>query len=68
MKAIIAFEIEVTRLDHSFKLSQNRTEKDYHNIIEHLRAGDAASRQMADTMFARKEIVFNANHTTEPGI
>ncbi len=36
MKAIIAFEIEITALEHVFKLSQNRDEKSYENIIEHL--------------------------------
>ena len=37
MKAIIAFEIEVTSMDHVFKLSQNRDEKSYDNIIEKVR-------------------------------
>jgi transcriptional regulator len=32
-KAIIAFEIEVEEFDNVFKLSQNRTEKIYNNII-----------------------------------
>lgn len=35
-KAIVAFEIEVTRLDHVFKLSQNRDAKSFQNIIEKL--------------------------------
>ncbi len=33
MKAIIAFEIEVTELSHVFKLSQNRDKESYANII-----------------------------------
>ena len=30
MKAIVAFEIEVSELGHVFKLSQDRDEKSYH--------------------------------------
>lgn len=43
MQAIIAFEIEITSIQHIFKLSQNRDEKSHHNIIEHLNelGGDA---------------------------
>ncbi|MEP4596579.1 MAG: FMN-binding negative transcriptional regulator, partial [Cyclobacteriaceae bacterium] len=42
MKAIVAFEIEVTALDNVFKLSQDRDEQSYHNIIKKLRErGDA---------------------------
>lgn len=43
MKAIVAFEIEVTEIDNVFKLSQNRTEKSYDNIVKELkkRGGDA---------------------------
>ncbi len=37
-KAIIAFEIEVLEIDNVFKLSQNRDEKSYQNIIEKLDA------------------------------
>ncbi|WP_424961114.1 FMN-binding negative transcriptional regulator [Ekhidna sp.] len=37
MKAIVAFEIEVTEMDNVFKLSQDRDEKSYHNIIGKLK-------------------------------
>lgn len=33
LKAIVGFEIEVASIDHVFKLSQNRDEKSYDNII-----------------------------------
>src|ERR1044071_6180380 len=36
LKAIVAFEVEITELDNVFKLSQNRNEKSYRNIIEKL--------------------------------
>jgi transcriptional regulator len=37
MKAIIAFEIEITEIAHIFKLSKNRDVESYHNIIDHLK-------------------------------
>ena len=40
-KAIIAFEVEVQEMDNVFKLSQNRDEKSYHNIMEKLVAQHA---------------------------
>jgi len=44
MKAIVAFEIEVTSLESVFKLSQNRNKADYGQIIARLAAqgGEAA--------------------------
>ncbi|HMR92878.1 MAG TPA: FMN-binding negative transcriptional regulator [Chitinophagaceae bacterium] len=60
IKAIAAFEIAVEKLDHVFKLSQDRDEKSYDNIIHHLQQqeGDAAS--IAAIMNSRKEKVFPA--------
>ncbi len=58
MNAIIAFEIEVTHLDNVFKLSQNRDEKSYHNIISHLQEGDDASNQVASEMKDRASQLF----------
>jgi transcriptional regulator len=58
MKAIVAFEIEVTDLQHVFKLSQNRDEKSYDNIIEQLSNSDADAKTIADTMQQRKSKVY----------
>jgi len=58
MKAIIAFEIEVTDVEHVFKLSQNRNEKSYENIIEHLQDGNADAKTIAETMKEKKDYVF----------
>ena len=58
MKAIIAFEIEVTEIQHVFKLSQNRDEKSYENIVEQLSAKDADAKAIAETMQQRKSKVF----------
>ena len=58
MKAIIAFEIEITSIEHIFKLSQNRDEKSYENIIEHLQHGDDEAKSIAATMKERQDKVF----------
>jgi transcriptional regulator len=58
MKAIVAFEIEITDLQHVFKLSQNRDEKSYDNIISKLKEGDNNSREIAEIMENRKHKVF----------
>lgn len=58
MKAIVAFEIEVSSVEHVFKLSQNRDEESYQQIAEKLKAeaGDAA--EIAKLMEERKSKVF----------
>ncbi|MEP4598092.1 MAG: hypothetical protein ABJZ92_17920, partial [Cyclobacteriaceae bacterium] len=62
MKAIVAFEIEVTALDNVFKLSQDRDEQSYHNIIKKLRErGDADSDAIADEMEQRADLLFPKN-------
>ena len=57
-KAIVAFEIKVTSIDHVFKLSQNRDEKSYENIIEKLQGGEAGSKAIAAEMVKRKKQLF----------
>ena len=49
-KAIVAFEIEVTSLDHVFKLSQNKDKENYINIISKLEVGDENARMVASEM------------------
>ena len=39
MRGIVAFEIEITRLEGKMKLSQNRSEPDRHGVIAGLEAG-----------------------------
>ena len=58
MKAIIAFEIEITEVQHVFKLSQNRDKQSYDTIIEELSKKDDDSKVIADTMQQRKQNVF----------
>ncbi len=50
MKAIVAFEIAVTDLQHVFKMSQNRNKKSYHQIIEKLEEGDPSANLVAEEM------------------
>lgn len=58
IKAIVAFEIEVQSVEHVFKLSQNRDEKSYDNIVQKLQeqGGDAAA--IGEMMKDRKTKVF----------
>lgn len=58
MPGIIGFEIKADKLDHVFKLSQNRDEKSYLNIIAKLeeQGGDAAL--IAEEMKKRKHNLF----------
>jgi transcriptional regulator len=58
MKAIVGFEIEVTSIEHVFKLSQNRDEKSYHNIIDHLKAEGSEAAEVAKMMEERKDKVY----------
>jgi transcriptional regulator len=54
MKAIVAFEIEVTEIQNVFKLSQNRDQKSYENIKEKLSAQGGDAEAIAGEMEKRK--------------
>lgn len=58
MKAIVAFEIEVTSLDNVFKLSQNRDEKSFHTIMEKLQQQGGDGAFIASEMKKRQEQLF----------
>ena len=58
LKAIVAFEIRVTSLEHVFKLSQNRDQKSFEHIITQLQQRDADSRAVAAEMEKRKKDLF----------
>jgi len=57
--AIVAFEIEVEEMDNVFKLSQNRDEKSFHNIISKLEDGNDQARSIAGEMKKRASELFN---------
>ncbi|SFJ28174.1 negative transcriptional regulator, PaiB family [Halobacillus dabanensis] len=55
IKGIIGFEVKVQEIQAAYKLSQNRKEEDYDNIIDKLyKEEDLHSQQLAEVMKARK--------------
>jgi transcriptional regulator len=62
MNAIVAFEIEVLEVDTVFKLSQDRDEKSYQNIIEQLRQGNHDGQVIAEEMEKRFNRVFGKSN------
>jgi transcriptional regulator len=58
MKAIVAFEVEVEEIDNVFKLSQNRDQESYKNIIEKLQEQEPGSKGIAEEMKQRKSDIF----------
>lgn len=61
MKAIVAFEIEVTEMENVFKLSQDRDAESYLNIIEKLKEKGEDGRVIAAEMEKRTKDVFPEN-------
>jgi transcriptional regulator len=59
MKAIVAFEMDVTHLDNVFKLSQNRDQQSYDNIIPHLKVQGSDAAGIATEMEKRRSQLFN---------
>ena len=57
-KAIIAFEIRVDSLEHVFKLSQNKDEKTFSNIVSSLQTQGAEQQTVAEEMKKRKDQIF----------
>jgi len=55
MKGIVGFEISVEEVQASFKLSQNRDQKNYENVIAELRKSDEQKAQkVAEIMSTRR--------------
>jgi transcriptional regulator len=51
IKGIAAFQIEVTKIEASYKLSQNRSDEDYWNIVDRLQEReDDLSHEVAEAM------------------
>ena len=59
VKAIIGFEIEVNHIDNVFKLSQNRDEESYQNIVRELEKQDTQAKEIAEEMKMRFKGHFN---------
>ena len=63
IKAIAGFQIEVTRIEASFKLSQNRDEQDYDNIISELdERPDDGALGVAQAMQQKRSKLFGAGY------
>lgn len=58
LKAIISFEIEITEWDNVFKLSQNRDQESYKNIIQQLEQQGGDGKILADEMKKRESKLF----------
>lgn len=51
IRGIVVFQIEVTQIEANYKLSQNRNDEDYHNIIDRLeKREDELSHGVAEAM------------------
>jgi transcriptional regulator len=62
-KAIVAFEIEVTEIENVFKLSQNRDEKSFINIVDKLKNGDHDEQLIAAEMQKIQQELFQKAET-----
>ena len=64
MRGVAGFALDVTRLDAASKLSQNRDDESYANIISHLEArGDDISAEIAHEMRDRRPSLTNPPQT-----
>ena len=59
MKAIVAFEVEITSIENVFKLSQNRDEKSFRNIMDKLNEQGSDARFIAEEMKKRQQQLFS---------
>lgn len=59
LRGIVGFEIHIGEVQAAYKLSQNRNEESYHNVVAHLDQGDELSRKIASEMKERAEELFN---------
>jgi len=58
LKAIVAFEVEVVSIENVFKLSQNRDEKSFHNIMNKLNEQGNDGKFIAGEMKKRQQQLF----------
>jgi transcriptional regulator len=58
MKGIVAFQIEVTRMEANYKLSQNRDEENYRSVVSHLEERkDELSQGVAEAMRQNRALI-----------
>ncbi len=61
LRGIVGFEILIGEVQAAYKLSQNRNEESYHNVVAHLDQGDEFSRKVASEMKERAPTLFKGN-------
>jgi transcriptional regulator len=66
LRGIVGFEIRVEDIQAAYKLSQNRNEESYHNVVAHLDQGDELSRKVAAEMKERGDGLFKTGNQTQP--
>jgi transcriptional regulator len=54
LRGIVGFEISMDDVQAAYKLSQNRDEQSYHQVIEELDKGDETARAVAEEMKGRR--------------
>jgi transcriptional regulator len=54
LRGIVGFRILIDEIQAAWKLSQNRDEQSYHQVIDQLDGGDETARAVADEMKKRK--------------
>ncbi len=59
IRGIVGFAIRVEDMQAAYKLSQNRDEQSYHQVIGHLQQGDESSGRVAAEMLSRSAALFN---------
>ena len=58
MKGIVAFQIEATRIEANYKLSQNRDDENYRSIVSHLEERtDDLSQGVAEAMRQNRPLI-----------
>jgi transcriptional regulator len=62
IKGIIGFELRVSELENVHKLSQNRDEKSYDNVVVELKKQGGDAETISEWMKDRKDRVFNSSN------
>lgn len=57
MNGIVGFEIRIDKIECAFKLSQNRSEEDFANVIKELRLSNEFSAILIDEIMERHRII-----------
>jgi transcriptional regulator len=65
MRGIVGFSILVEDIQAAYKLSQNRDEKSYHEVIRQLGEGDETARAVAKEMQEREKGLFSSGKAPE---